>query len=75
MFLVGNDNFRFRFKRFVCVRRFISWLQAGRLSGAIVVGLATTNSREAIADKADYVIDDFRGMTYEKLLTITSRYI
>ena len=50
-------------------------LQAGRSSGAIVVGLATTNSREAIADKADYVIDDFRGMTYEKLLTITSRYI
>lgn len=47
----------------------------GRSSGAIVVGLATTNSREAIADKADYVIDDFRGMTYEKLLTITSRYI
>ena len=50
-------------------------LQSGRSSGAIVVGLATTNSREAIADKADYVIDDFRGMTYEKLLTITSRYI
>lgn len=50
-------------------------LQAGRASGATVVGLATTNPREAIADKADYVIDDFKGMTYEKLLTITSRYI
>ena len=50
-------------------------LQAGRASGATVVGLATTNPREAIADKTDYVIDDFKGMTYEKLLTITSRYI
>ena len=45
-------------------------LQAGRSSGAKVIGLATTNSREAIAGKADYIIDDFNGMTYDKLLTI-----
>ena len=45
-------------------------LQAGRSSGAKVIGLATTNSREAIAGKADYIIDDFTGMTYDKLLTI-----
>lgn len=43
-------------------------LQAGRSSGATVIGLATTNSRESIADKADFVIDDFTGMTYEKLM-------
>ncbi len=38
-------------------------LQAGRASGATVIGLATTNSRGAIASKADYVIDDFIDMT------------
>ena len=45
-------------------------LQAGRSSGAKVIGLATTNMRDAIADKADIVIDDFVGMTYEKLLML-----
>lgn len=45
-------------------------LQAGRSSGAKVIGLATTNTRDAIADKADIVIDDFVGMTYEKLLML-----
>lgn len=47
-------------------------LQAGMSSGATVIGLATTNSREAIADKAHYVMDDFSEMTYEKLITIHS---
>ena len=44
-------------------------LQAGITSGATVIGLATTNSREAIAGKAHYIMDDFTGMTYEKMLT------
>ena len=34
-------------------------LSAGRASGAFVVGLATTNPREAIAPYCDMVIDDF----------------
>lgn len=45
-------------------------LQAGMDSGATVIGLATTNSREAISSKAHHVIDDFRNMSYEKLLTL-----
>ena len=45
-------------------------LQAGRDSGATVIGLATTNSREAITGKADYIIDDFTEMTYEKLVAL-----
>lgn len=45
-------------------------LQAGMTSGATVIGLATTNSRDAIAGKAHYVIDDFTGMSYDKLLTL-----
>ena len=45
-------------------------LQAGRSSGATVIGLATTNSRKTITDKADVIMDDFTGMTYEKLLSM-----
>lgn len=45
-------------------------LQAGMSSGATVIGLATTNSREAIAGKAHYIMDDFTAMTYEKLLPL-----
>ena len=45
-------------------------LQAGMTSGATVIGLATTNTREAITGKAHYIIDDFSEMTFERLLTI-----
>lgn len=45
-------------------------LKAGMDSGAKVIGLATTNTWESIVDKADYIIDDFTEMTYEKLLAI-----
>ena len=46
-------------------------LEAGRSSGAIVIGLATTNSRESIADKASYVIDNFENMSYDGLLKLS----
>lgn len=45
-------------------------LQAGMTSGATVIGLATTNSREAIAGKAHYIMDDFTAMSYDKLLAL-----
>lgn len=36
----------------------LAGLEAGRRSGSKVVGVATTNSREIIADKADFVVDN-----------------
>lgn len=45
-------------------------LEAGRRSGATVVGLATTNSRERINGKAREIIDDFTGFTLERLLQL-----
>lgn len=45
----------------------IHGINAGRASGAIVVGLATTNSRDAISPLCDIVIDDFRGLTFQSL--------
>lgn len=38
-------------------------INAGRASGAHVIGLATTNPREVIAPLCDIVIDDFRLFT------------
>lgn len=38
-------------------------INAGRAAGATVVGLATTNPRDAIAPLCDIVIDNFRGFT------------
>ncbi len=43
-------------------------LESARSSGGHVIGLATTNSREAIAPYCDLVIDDFRGITAEQLV-------
>ena len=43
-------------------------LNAGKASGATVVGLATTNSRECISPLCNIVIDNFEGMTVESLL-------
>ena len=42
-------------------------LKAGLASGATVIGLATTNSREDIAPLCHYILDDFAGFTYDKL--------
>ncbi len=42
-------------------------LTAGRDSGARVVGLATTNSRDSISGKCDLVWDDFTGKTWNIL--------
>lgn len=42
-------------------------LRAGMASGATVIGLATTNTREEIAPLCHYVLDDFKGFNYDKL--------
>lgn len=43
-------------------------IQAGKSAGMAVVALATTHTRtELEATEADYIINDFRGLTIEKL--------
>ena len=39
-------------------------------SGATVIGLATTNSREDIAPLCHHILDDFRGFSYDKMLQV-----
>lgn len=43
-------------------------ITAGRAAGAHVIGLATTNPREAIAPMCDMIIDDFQGLDIDTLL-------
>lgn len=43
-------------------------IAAGRASGAKVIGLATTNKREAIAPLCDIVIDDFTQLSLSDLI-------
>ena len=45
-------------------------LEAGNRAKMTVVGLATTNSAEAIRDKADVVIQDFKEFGFEKMKEI-----
>lgn len=45
-------------------------LAAGNAAGMKVVGLSTTNSAEAIQDKADVVIPDFMNFSYEKMMDL-----
>ena len=47
-------------------------LAAGMAAGIFTIGLTTNNPAEAIRDKCNYVIPNFIGLDYNKLLTIIS---
>ena len=43
-------------------------LKSGRASGAVVVGLSTSNSEEAIKEYCDIVIPNYKGINYKSLM-------
>lgn len=45
-------------------------LKAGNRAGMTVIGLATTNPEEQIKDKASFVIQNFNGFNFEKMMHI-----
>lgn len=45
-------------------------LKAVRAAGEFTIGLSTTNPAEAIAPLADYVIPDFSGLSYGRLVEV-----
>ena len=51
----------------------IHGLNAGKASGATVVGLATTNSREDITSHCDMVIDNFEGISIEDIIGFSKK--
>jgi len=48
----------------------ISGLEAARASGAVVVGLSTTNPPEVVSRYADKVIPDFRGVAVDDIASL-----
>lgn len=72
-FLLGMEIFSTTPENTVVFEDSFHGLQAGMDSGATVIGLATTNSREAIGQKAHHIIDNFTGMTFERMVAIATR--
>lgn len=69
-FLLGMEVFGIKPEHTFVFEDSFHGLQAGMSSGATVIGLATTNPRKDIESKAHYVLDDFTGMTFEKLISL-----
>ncbi len=69
-FLLAAATFSVKPEECVVFEDSFHGLEAARKAHMFVVGLATTNKREAILDKADYVIDNFQDFTYDKLKSI-----
>jgi beta-phosphoglucomutase-like phosphatase (HAD superfamily) len=45
-------------------------LQAGMASGIFTIGITTGHTREELADRCNYVIESYEGLTYEGLVRI-----
>lgn len=67
-FIKGMERLGGRPESTVVFEDSIHGLKAGRASGAIVVGLATTNPKEVIEPLCDMVIDDFSDFSINHLL-------
>ena len=66
-YIEGAKAFGARPEECVVFEDSINGLRAGRDSGAFVVALTTTNPYEAVAPLADIVIENFKGMTLDRL--------
>ena len=66
-FLLGMEVFDTTPETSYVIEDSFNGLKAGMASGATVIALATTNSREEITPLCHYVLDDFQGFTYDKL--------
>lgn len=69
-FLLGMDIFGTTPDTTYVFEDSFNGLKAGMASGAAVIGLATTNSREEIAPLCHHILDDFQGFTYDKMLQV-----
>lgn len=71
-FIKGIDMLGGRSRETVVFEDSFYGIEAGRAAGACIVGLATTNSREAIAPLCDIVTDDFIGFDIRDILNIST---
>lgn len=69
-YLLGAEVFGAEIDECVVFEDAFNGLQAGMSAKMFTFGLATYNSREAIADKCNYVLDDFVGLDYKKTMEL-----
>jgi len=69
-YLRGAAHFGFLADECVVFEDSFNGLRSGRAAGMYVVGLATTNPREAIKDLSDCQIIDYKNMNYQNLKTL-----
>lgn len=69
-FLLGMKEFGSNAENTYVFEDSFNGLKAGMASGATVIGVATTNSRDSIASLCHHMIDDFRDFSYEKMLQV-----
>lgn len=69
-FLMGAQVFGVPIENCVVFEDSFHGLEAGNRAGMKVIGLATTNTASAIADKCSLVIPDFTGFTYENMMGV-----
>ena len=69
-FLMGAKVFDTTVDNCVVFEDSFHGLEAGNRAGMKVIGLSTTNSPDAIADKCALVIPDFADFSFEKMITV-----
>lgn len=72
-FLLGAEVFGTTTENCIVFEDSFHGLQAGRAAGMKVVGLSTTNPKEAITDKCDIVIPDFTDFTYADVISLLDK--
>ncbi len=66
-YLKGAEALGCKPERCIVFEDSFNGLLSGRRAGATVIGLATTNPASQLAGKADLVIDNIEGFTYEQM--------
>ena len=69
-FLLGAEKLQIPIGNCIVFEDSFHGLEAGNKAGMKVIGLATTNPKSAIKDKADLVIKDFEGFNFEKMIEL-----
>lgn len=74
-YLKGAKSFGLSNDECVVFEDSFNGLKSGRAAQMLVVGLATTNTKESISPYSDYVISDFKGLNYQNLCKILCNLI
>lgn len=69
-YLLGAELFNAPLENCMVFEDSFNGLKAGMAADIFTVGVATTNSRDSIESKSDYVIDDFRDFSYSKMMDL-----